>query len=161
MSPVATWRSTEIAFSTSGLISAGVTFSRSSKYLEFLVTYSVMMAANWSGSGSFGNVGVLNCFTNVQYLCSEVVRAEDVLPPPRQPPPTTPVRHIASTSAFPRVPFTVPPPPIGFRPPDPVGPGLAHRAFGWAGPTWSHRVMVAWPARLRNSRLPDENRDRT
>src|SRR5882757_9550162 len=93
-----------------------------------------MMAENWAGSGSFGNVGVLNCFTSVQYLCSEVVSAEDLLPPPWQAPLTTPTRHIAPTSAFPRIRATLPPPPGGAPPPDPVGPGLAHRAFGWAGP---------------------------
>src|SRR3954451_1185350 len=129
MSPPATVRRVEIAFSTSGLISAGVTFRSCSKYLEFWATYWVMMAANCSGSGSFGNVGVLNCFTSVQYLCSEAVSADDLAPPPWQPAPATPVRHTATASAFPRIPLTVPP-----RPADPVGPGLAHRAFGRARP---------------------------
>src|SRR6266542_3177841 len=133
MSPVDTWRSTAIALSTSVLISAGVTLRSCSKYLEFLATYSDMMAVNWSGSGSFGNVGVLNCFTSVQYLCSEAVSAPDEFP---FPPLLQAVRTMrsATASTFTRITTTVPPRSGEVRPPDPVGPGLAHRAFGWARP---------------------------
>src|SRR6266850_5896238 len=101
-----------------------------------------MMAVNWSGSGFFGNVGVLNCFTSVQYLCSEVVSADELLPPLWQPVnPARAVSPAATDRAIPRMRTTchgtasarrertggqVKPPRV--RPPDPAGPGLAHRA---------------------------------
>src|SRR5438874_6820648 len=130
-----------------------------------------MTALNWAGSGSFGNVGVLNCFTSVQYLCSEVVSADERVPPPWHPAPTRPARTAATPRVIPRIRTTSP----RYRlsrarsgQPDPVGPGLAHRAFGRtpAGVVPSSDDGMAYEPGVRgvpgmktgNSPLPDENR---